>query len=723
MKRLVFALSLVLQPALAAAQGMAWLAGGPDQSIPFNNHGLLGWVNWTNGCVLQYQTGTAIGATNGYPVCLTTLPPGATRFFDVTAYGAKGDGTTDDTAAFAATIVAVNASAAAGQSACLQLPRGNFFINGATLPPFTPNTAAGVCGAGAWKSIIKLGSSYTGDLFSWSDAWSANAYNATFSAVVLPQKLGPRATGFTVIGNRATVAQQNALMFYDHNDYVFVDDVDIEMLTGRALGAGIIKYDTDAYLRESRISNFRAVGAGLSSIPAIEIASQCTSGCTGADASNTIDISHVDVLAPVGPGVVVSNSGPSTGGTARMIHFVQLRVEGSTNIGGTTTISTDDLFRIGGAAQSGSIKDITCVDCAFVAAPTGKSHIAITGANASTAPFGVSISGQIDGGSPSSGKGMTIAAGQNIIANFLSMYSGDTNITVASSATTAGPIIINGNGLETGYSWAVDSSAAPYVGNGHGVWGVPGSATQYIAPYWGQSDYVSGNPRGVNSVDLQTSRFDPLQVANGAAATISGGEANRASADDTTVCGGSLNIAAGYRSTACGGYNNSVSGQYSFGSGNSSNDQAWIGVSIFGGGQFATQGDNQTLNGILHAVTTSTSATRLTADGLAAVALNIWAFAANYGASFDLRCQYYDAISGARRNWLFRNVLISRGASAAATTLSAPSATDSQTTGSTTAAAPTLSADTTLGGLTVSVTAPNSDLSHWQCALSGLVGG
>ena len=720
----------------AVAQTSNPISQMPAATLPLSGSELVLLDQMTNG---KYVTKTApasalLGAIPNNTVTASMLASGAAagnlgftpaRVVNVMAYGAVGDGVNDDTPAFAAAISAANAIASAGQSACLTIPRGIFYINGATLPSFSRNTAGGVCGAGSWKSVIKLGPNYAGDLFSWSDSWGANAFDASFSSVILPQKLGPRATGFTVISNAGYANQQNALMFYDHNDYVTVDDVDVEMLPGRALAFGITKYDTDAYLRESHISNFRAVASGKAGVPTIEFASQCgaPSPCGASDATDTIAISHVDVLAPIGPGFVISNAGPASGGVVRMIHILHLRVEGSTNGTGIATVSTDDLFKIGDASQAGPIQNITCVDCTFAVAPAGKSHIAINGSNAATAPSIISISGNIEGNSYAS-KGLTIGAGQRIYARFSNMYSTGTNVTVASSATTAGPIIIDGGGQEVGYTWAVDPSAAPYVGNGRNVWGVPGSTTQYVAPFPGQGDYVTGNARAQGSTDWQTGRYYYDQVASSPNATIAGGYANRASAGDATVCGGNNNVASGNRSTACGGYGNVASGDYSYAGGRQANTNNALGVEAWASGSFGVNGgDAQLLRGVMHAATSSTSATRLTADGSAANFVNVWNMFDNFAMTFDLTCTYRDTTNAKAQSWKWIGVLMNRGTGAASLSIAAPTATNGQNIGSPGATAPALSADTTNGGLNITFTAPNSDASHIVCGMSGVVSG
>lgn len=89
---------------------------------------------------------------------------------------------------------------------------------------------------------------------------------------------------------------------------------------------------------------------------------------------------------------------------------------------------------------------------------------------------------------------------------------------------------------------------------------------------------TGGNKRGAQSVDLQTLRNGPQQVASGNQSTIAGGlnntasgiyssvaggQGNVASGQHCHVGGGQLNTASGVISVVCGGAQNTASGQYS----------------------------------------------------------------------------------------------------------------------------------------------------------------
>ena len=91
-----------------------------------------------------------------------------------------------------------------------------------------------------------------------------------------------------------------------------------------------------------------------------------------------------------------------------------------------------------------------------------------------------------------------------------------------------------------------------------------------------QSTGSGGNPRGVNAVDLQTSRSgaSPGQVASGSQSVISGGWNNTASGAAAVVSGGGVNTASGQAATVSGGDNNTASGGWATVPGGSWNEAA-----------------------------------------------------------------------------------------------------------------------------------------------------
>jgi hypothetical protein len=203
---------------------------------------------------------------------------------------------------------------------------------------------------------------------------------------------------------------------------------------------------------------------------------------------------------------------------------------------------------------------------------------------------------------------------------------------------------------------------------------------------------------------------------------IGGGTANKTAATESVIAGGWYNINIGYRSAIGGGGGNIGSGYYSaIPGGLYASAQNNYGVMAFASGQFANAGDAQLYWGVLRAATASTGAARLTADGGAAGVSNIWNLPINSALQFDLSCLYRDTTNGKAQSWKWLGVLMTQGASAATTAISAPAATNAANIGAPGASAPTLAADATNGGLNISFTAPNSNASHIVCGMSGVM--
>ena len=116
-------------------------------------------------------------------------------------------------------------------------------------------------GDGPTQTIIHIDPNFEGDLFSWSEAWS----------VTTP---GPTVVGLTIQGNNAATRLQNALVFYDRNDQVFIDNVNVMDLHGRALYSGVTKKTTVAYMRESHMRSLRFFEDGTPDVPAVEFNSR-----------------------------------------------------------------------------------------------------------------------------------------------------------------------------------------------------------------------------------------------------------------------------------------------------------------------------------------------------------------------------------------------------------------------------------------------------------------
>ena len=250
---------------------------------------------------------------------------------DYSVSGTKVDSTgkTDVSAALAGAISAANEKTAKGEPACVYLPTGIYRISSPP-PPFV--RAGCVIGDGSSLSIINLDPTFAGDLFSWSEAW----------VVTTP---GPRVVGLRIVGDKNAEPLQNAFVFYDRNDELYMDDIDVFDLHGRVLYSGVTKNAPNAYMRESHFRSLRFFGDGAPAVPVVEFNSR---GIGQTDATNEIRMSQVDVYGSHGPSFVIRNEGT---GVVRDITIDGLRIEGLER-GGVAA----DLLTIGDPVMKGGVK-------------------------------------------------------------------------------------------------------------------------------------------------------------------------------------------------------------------------------------------------------------------------------------------------------------------------------------------------------------------------------
>lgn len=93
---------------------------------------------------------------------------------------------------------------------------------------------------------------------------------------------------------------------------------------------------------------------------------------------------------------------------------------------------------------------------------------------------------------------------------------------------------------------------------------------------------VGGDKRGINAVDLQTSRSNTNQVASGNLSVVGGGDRNRAS---------------GIQSVVSGGFECTATAQYTSVGGGNSNDATAAGATVAGGDSNTAGGTNSTVGG------------------------------------------------------------------------------------------------------------------------------
>jgi hypothetical protein len=154
------------------------------------------------------------------------------------------------------------------------------------------------------------------------------------------------------------------------------------------------------------------------------------------------------------------------------------------------------------------------------------------------------------------------------------------DLRIASGTPTAGWVLtaVDSTGLATwvaaqGAGDVYRASTQTFTGQNTFANAITVSSTVFIS---GPVQSYGGNARGLNAVDLQTSRADDSQVASGESSVIGGGAENSAHGIRAAVLGGYRNSAygfhsiigggdlntAGYVSSILGGFGNSAPGEY-----------------------------------------------------------------------------------------------------------------------------------------------------------------
>jgi hypothetical protein len=291
----------------------------------------------------------------------------------------------DASSALQAAVKAANDAAAKGDRACVYIPAGLYRISA---PPPMFFRAGCVVGDGSSQSILAIDPEFSGDLFSWSEAW-------------WPTIPGPTVRGLKVQGHRETSKLQNAFVFYDRNDQVFLDDIEVDNLHGRVLYSGVTRNVPQAYLRESHFRSLRFFQDGAVDVPVVEFTS---AGQGRTDATNEISVSQMDIYGAAGPALVIRNNGS---GGVRDLTFEALRIEGP-----ESGEAKGDLLDIGDAVEPGNVNNIRLTDVELIDPQKGFCALRVSGPPGAAAPYQVTFEGLIGGGVPY-GNGLCIDAGRS----------------------------------------------------------------------------------------------------------------------------------------------------------------------------------------------------------------------------------------------------------------------------------------------------------------------
>jgi hypothetical protein len=637
---------------------------------------------WVGAASAQQVTGTP-GNVSGSAVTATgsttsrTLQDRFAQVINVKDYGAVGNGIADDSAAFVAAINQENAYSAAGTPAIIYVPGGTYLLSANTLPTMTRGGA--IVGDGQHKTYIMVGTSYSGDVFSWSLSWMAADYGGS-TLVPANDKAGPILKNLSIVGNTSATNVQNAIEFYDEDDFVNIENVDVYFMHGQCLGMGATKSAASAYVRESYFANLQCWDTGTASLPAISVSSTTNNG---SDASNELKFYRIQIFRSAGVGLSITN--PNNFSATRLIEFFGLRVENS----------GADNIQVGSQADAGQINDIYfygveslspgAANSGFYALnldTTGQQEYSINVYGATLGPCG---SGTCNG----------LNIGNIRLSSLQILNIGATGTSVNYTANAGTSIVLNGNGAEQGWSYTYGGGVyknynrAPIYKSGD-----PGhvvsftSASPSITAFYHDGSSSFGNSQGAGAVDLQIIRSSPGQVASGTISALIAGEYNTASGF------------AGF-----------------IGGGIQATDRGRSATQAFGGGNISTPGDAQAAHFVLSATCASCSSQQLAVQHAAASATNIANISNNQSYAMSWRCVARDTTTAGTDNATTMPIMLMTRDANAASTAVALGTPATATRGTWTGGGFTFAADTTNGGVKITFTSPtgNTDTFHTVC--------
>jgi len=374
----------------------------------------------------------------------------AANVINVRDYQAKGDNSSDDTIPIANAFAAAATAWSSGIPAVVYFPPGIYVGCGPPINKFPIS----IHGEGHLKSVFRIWPTCSGDIFSWSEVWAANSFPLNGDTPAINgQRAGVSVEGFSIIGDRSTSNQQNAFVFYDRADYVYMRDVDVMYLKGRCLYSGVTKTVPMAYLRESRFESLRFFNCGDVDSPVVEFNSEGTG-----DASNEIDITALDIYSPYGTGLIIRNGNTRT--SVREFRISKLRIEG---LEGNPAHIAADLLLLGDKTKAGNVNNIDIQQAALIDPYENYAAFRTIAASKSAAPYQINFAGLIGGGRPA-GKGISIDAGRDLYFKLTGLYSIQTNITIGPATLVGSNITLDGNGHENTWTYSVDKSSLQSIG-------------------------------------------------------------------------------------------------------------------------------------------------------------------------------------------------------------------------------------------------------------------
>jgi len=607
----------------------------------------------------------------------------AGEILNVRDYGAACDNVHDDWQAFHDVITRVNATAGGPIRTVIHVPPGTCRIFGAhgPLPNFAVHVPGAIVGAGTYKTWIVMDASYVGDLFSWTEAWVTGVY-------VFPQFFaGPQVKDLTIQGDRAS-SSQNALKFYDRTDYALIENVTVWGVPGNCISFGRLKSTTAGGIRESNITNFRCFDAGMIGVPAVDFMS------SGSGGGNPVVVVDLDIYDARGPYLSLRHSGTFT---LNQYKFLRLRIEGKE---GNTNSTQGDLMVIGDPSETSAqpIANIAVEMADFLSVPAGFCAVRVTGADGPTRPVNISmkqVNISVGGGT---GKGLCLDAVRGGEFQISSLASVDTNVTLGALVQD---VVIDGGGLEGGWTWNADPAALRTIRVPVYKTGVPNAGVTTLGMTTHDGSALGGNTQGAGSIDLQPLRSTAGQIALGGYSGILGGSYNTVNGDHGVIAGGYTNVITGPWSAIPGGRYASDGGRQ--------------GIFAYAQGPLGSgSGTYQMTSTVLRGSGATDVAFPITADALPNGINNCMNPATNTSFGFSIRLHARNVSRvGFDYDWYVPNVMLVRDGPVGATafTMGTPVI---LTRGTVTGAAVSASPDTTNGCLNLTFTPPTGNTDTWD---------
>lgn len=359
--------------------------------------------------------------------------------FNVKAYGAKGDGSTDDATALQAAI-----DDAELNKGTVKVPPGTYRYGS----ELTITEAIRIVGSGIRDTIFQPMPTYTGWFMGVTESNFVGTSNQGPTVTLSSDTSGLDLQSFSVRSSRNLgVGNQHGIRFIQRNDRVRMRDVYFECLEGTAIYMGhphLTTVSEPAYVRECDLYGVEVRGCGDASNP-----SWIIDGYGTGDSTNLCNFYACRMVYSWGVGLrIIANS---TGNAIRRLKFFGLLLHGPGSSGITTT---ENLLDIQGDVRA----------CDFfglqVNSTLANQNAIETSQYLSEDPQDLRFFTDV-----SSGAGETFAFtnGEGFEVNCNTFASTGTDVTVSSGVT--GPVIINTPGVAPSVS--IDSSVERFVSHSY----------------------------------------------------------------------------------------------------------------------------------------------------------------------------------------------------------------------------------------------------------------